>query len=110
MSSLANAASDHEEGDAPDQQQSPGGGPQAAVGAPSDQLQKKQPLAQQNRKPSSKMVGGRKVLNEVLPKAGLVYSEKGNLSEVLCKPKIMPIKSVTLEKIEQMDRDMAKAQ
>ncbi|KAJ1627586.1 cilia BBSome complex subunit 10-domain-containing protein [Pavlovales sp. CCMP2436] len=47
------------------------------------------------------------LLQEVLPKAGLVYSEKGNLSEVLCKPKIMPIKSVTLEKIEQMEADMA---
>ncbi len=43
------------------------------------------------------------MLNEVLPKAGLVYSEKGNLSEVLCKPKIMPIKSITLEKIESME-------
>ena len=43
------------------------------------------------------------VLQEVLPKAGLVYSEKGNLSEVLCKPKIMPIKSITLEKLEQME-------
>eukprot|EP00462_Mataza_sp_D1_P002855 CAMPEP_0175118226 /NCGR_PEP_ID=MMETSP0086_2-20121207/19414_1 /TAXON_ID=136419 /ORGANISM="Unknown Unknown, Strain D1" /LENGTH=63 /DNA_ID=CAMNT_0016399203 /DNA_START=16 /DNA_END=207 /DNA_ORIENTATION=+ len=43
-------------------------------------------------------------LKEVLPKAGLVYSEKGNLSEVLCKPKIMPIKSITLEKIEQMEK------
>ena len=42
-------------------------------------------------------------LQEVLPKAGLVYSEKGNLSEVLCKPKIMPIKSLTLEKIEDME-------
>lgn len=58
---------------------------------------------------AAQMVGGRKVLNEVLPKAGLVYSEKGNLSEVLCKPKIMPIKSVTLEKIEQMDKEMARA-
>lgn len=28
----------------------------------------------------------------MLPKAGLVYSERGNLAEVLCKPKIMPIK------------------
>ena len=27
----------------------------------------------------------RPTLVEVLPKAGLVYSEKGNLSEVLCK-------------------------
>lgn len=46
-------------------------------------------------------------IQEVLPKAGLVYSEKGNLSEVLCKPKIMPLKSVTLEKIEQMEREAA---
>eukprot|EP00891_Asterochloris_glomerata_P009861 jgi/Astpho2/9861/Aster-x1616 len=40
---------------------------------------------------------------EVLPKAGLVVSERGNLTEVLCKPKIMPLKSVTLERIEQME-------
>lgn len=47
---------------------------------------------------------GRPLLQEVLPKAGLVYSEKGNLSEVLCKPKIMPIKSVSLEKLESMEQ------
>ena len=47
-------------------------------------------------------------LQEVLPKAGLVYSEKGNLSEVLCKPKIMPIKSLTLEKIEDMEAQAAR--
>eukprot|EP00657_Telonema_sp_P-1_P006345 TRINITY_DN24755_c0_g1_i1.p1 TRINITY_DN24755_c0_g1~~TRINITY_DN24755_c0_g1_i1.p1 ORF type:complete len:101 (-),score=38.48 TRINITY_DN24755_c0_g1_i1:127-429(-) len=41
---------------------------------------------------------------EILPKAGLVYSEKGNLSEVLCKPKIMPMKSVTLQKLEEMEK------
>ena len=46
-------------------------------------------------------------LQEVLPKAGLVYSEKGNLSEVLCKPKIMPIKSLTLEKLEDMEQQAA---
>ena len=50
------------------------------------------------------------ILQEVLPKAGLVYSEKGNLSEVLCKPKIMPIKSITLEKLEQMEAAAAKGQ
>jgi BBSome-interacting protein 1 len=43
-------------------------------------------------------------LSEVLPKAGLVYSEKGNLGEILCKPKIMPIKSITLEKLEAMEK------
>lgn len=47
-------------------------------------------------------------LQEVLPKAGLVYSEKGALSEVLCKPKIMPIKSITLEKIEELEAAMAR--
>jgi len=42
-------------------------------------------------------------LTEVLPKAGLVYSEKGNLSEILCKPKILPIKSASLLRLEQME-------
>ena len=42
-------------------------------------------------------------LQEVLPKAGLVVSEKGQLTEVLCKPKILPLKSVSLERIEKME-------
>ena len=36
---------------------------------------------------------GRPRISEVLPKNGLVYSEKGTPSEVLCKPKMLPIKS-----------------
>jgi BBSome-interacting protein 1 len=43
-------------------------------------------------------------LSEILPKAGLVYSEKGNLSELLCKPKLLPLKSVTLQRIEEMEQ------
>ncbi|CAK4138775.1 unnamed protein product [Aphanomyces euteiches] len=46
----------------------------------------------------------REMLQEVLPKAGLVYSERGNLSEVLCKPKLMPIKSLTLVQIEEIEK------
>jgi len=46
-------------------------------------------------------------IEEILPKVGLVYSEKANLSEVLCKPKIMPIKSMTIAKIEKMQKDAA---
>ena len=46
------------------------------------------------------------VLHEILAKSGLVYSEKGNLSEVLCKPKILPIKSMTLERIETMEAQL----
>jgi len=49
-------------------------------------------------------------LAEVLPKSGLVVSEKGNLGEVLCKPKVLPLKSVTLEKLEQMEREMREQQ
>lgn len=41
-------------------------------------------------------------MQEILPKAGLVVSEKGSFSEVLCKPKILPLKSVTLERIQEM--------
>ena len=43
------------------------------------------------------------VCTEVLPKAGLVVSEKGNLTEILCKPKILPLKSITLQKLEEME-------
>eukprot|EP00741_Cyanophora_paradoxa_P016429 tig00020912_g15864.t1 len=50
------------------------------------------------------MAAKQQSLHEVLPKAGLVYSEKGNLSEVLCKPKIMPIKSVTLQQLESIEK------
>ena len=42
---------------------------------------------------------------EVLPKTGLVYSEKSTLSEILSKPKILPLKSITLEKLEQMEKE-----
>lgn len=40
---------------------------------------------------------------EVLPKSGLVVSEKSELQEVLCKPKIIPLKSITLQKLEEME-------
>lgn len=48
----------------------------------------------------------KKLPKEILPKAGLVYSEKGALSEVLCKPKILPLKSITLQKLEQMEKQL----
>lgn len=51
------------------------------------------------------MSTNRPVIKEILPKQGLVYSEKNTLTELLCKPKIMPIKSLTLEKLEQMQKE-----
>lgn len=47
------------------------------------------------------------VIEELLPKAGLIYSERGALTEVLCKPKLLPIKSATLEKLERLEREAA---
>ncbi len=43
-------------------------------------------------------------VKEVLPKTGLVFQEP-SLHPVLCKPKLMPLKSVTLEKLERMQRE-----
>ena len=44
------------------------------------------------------------VIKEVLPKTGLVYTELTTMP-ILCKPKILPLKSVTLEKLEKMQKD-----
>lgn len=43
-------------------------------------------------------------LREILPKQGLVYSERGSLSEVLCKPKILPLKSAVLEQLKKIEQ------
>jgi len=42
-------------------------------------------------------------VQEILPKTGLVYSERGGLAEVLCKPKIMPLKSAVLEQLQKVE-------
>lgn len=46
----------------------------------------------------------RERIQEVAPKAGLVFSERGMITGVMCKPKIMPVKSMTLEQIEEMEK------
>ncbi|XP_011685025.1 PREDICTED: BBSome-interacting protein 1 [Wasmannia auropunctata] len=40
----------------------------------------------------------------VLPRQGLLYQTDA-LNYILCKPKLIPLKSVTLEKLERMQRD-----
>ena len=44
------------------------------------------------------------MFREVLPKQGLVYQEE-QPSVVICKPKLLPLKSVTLEKLEKMQKE-----
>ena len=41
---------------------------------------------------------------EVLPKRGLVFQESSP-QLVLCKPKLLPLKSFTLEKLEAMQKE-----
>ncbi len=43
-------------------------------------------------------------IHEVLPKQGLLYQEDMP-GTVLCKPKLMPLKSVSLEKLEKMQKE-----
>ncbi|KAJ6669038.1 hypothetical protein lerEdw1_007847 [Lerista edwardsae] len=42
--------------------------------------------------------------SEVLPKQGKLAVEDAT-TMVLCKPKLLPLKSVTLEKLEKMQRE-----
>ena len=48
-----------------------------------------------------------KKLKEIIPKSDIIYSEKGPLNEILCKPKILPLKSLTLQKLEEMEKQFA---
>ncbi|XP_071605491.1 BBSome-interacting protein 1 [Heliangelus exortis] len=49
------------------------------------------------------MPEGKAVFREVLPKQGQL-SVEDEAAMVLCKPKVLPLKSVTLEKLEQLQR------
>ncbi|KAM4595304.1 BBSome-interacting protein 1 [Fundulus diaphanus] len=48
------------------------------------------------------------ILREVLPKQGQLYMEDVP-TMVLCKPKLLPLKSVTLEKLEKMQMEAQEA-
>lgn len=46
------------------------------------------------------------VFREILPKTGLLYDE--NITEMtFCKPKILPLKSFTVEKLEKIQKEAA---
>lgn len=51
--------------------------------------------------------GNNSNVREYIPNRGLLHNEEqSNL--ILCKPKLMPLKSVTLEKLEKMQHDAEK--
>ena len=52
-----------------------------------------------------------KKLSEIIPKNGIVFNEKNEFSEILCKPKLLPLKSRAGKlktKLEEIDRNLFK--
>jgi hypothetical protein len=49
-----------------------------------------------------------KKLTEIIPKNGIVYNEKNEFPEVLCKPKLLPFKSMTIKKLEELEKNFEK--
>ena len=49
-----------------------------------------------------------KSLKNALPKNGLLYNETNNFELVLCKPKLLPLKSITIRKLEELDKEFEK--
>ena len=43
-----------------------------------------------------------------MPKQGVLFNEFSDLSEVLCKPKLLPLKSITIRKLEELDKEFEK--
>ena len=45
-------------------------------------------------------------LKPVIPKSGLVFTDKNIFNEIVCKPKLLPLKSLTLQKLEDMEKQL----
>lgn len=43
-------------------------------------------------------------IGAVIPQQGVIY-DKETSDYILCKPKLMPLKSITLEKLENMQKE-----
>lgn len=49
-----------------------------------------------------------KQLREIIPRSGIVYNENNEFTEILCKPKLLPLKSVTIRKLEELEKNLEK--
>ena len=49
-----------------------------------------------------------KNLRTALPKRPELFREKSNFPEVLCKPKLLPLKSITIKKLEELEKEFEK--
>lgn len=46
-----------------------------------------------------------KQLKNLVPKNGVVFNEKIDFPDVLCKPKLLPLKSMTIKKLEDLEKN-----
>ena len=49
-----------------------------------------------------------KSLKNAVSQSGILFNEASNFSEVLCKPKLLPLKSMTIRKLEEIDKEFEK--
>ena len=47
---------------------------------------------------------GNNTVKELLPLRGIILHERPQLSEVLCKPKILPLRSKVVERMQELER------
>ena len=46
-----------------------------------------------------------KQLKQIIPKNGLLFHETKDFPEILIKPKLLPLKSMTLRKLEELEKN-----
>ncbi len=49
-----------------------------------------------------------KSLKNATPNRGILFNETNIFAEVLCKPKLLPLKSITIRKLEELDKEFEK--
>ena len=49
-----------------------------------------------------------KSLKNSIVKNGILFKETPEFNEVLCKPKLLPLKSITIRKLEELDKEFEK--
>lgn len=47
-------------------------------------------------------------LKNAIPKNGVLFHETAVFTEILCKPKLLPLKSLTIKKLEELEKDFEK--
>ena len=49
-----------------------------------------------------------KSLKNATSKNGVLFNEAQDFTEILCKPKLLPLKSITIRKLEELDKEFEK--